>query len=81
MNYHLAAIPQDFRAPASSTTFDPVEMGRMFEEGKRQVLNGSAWHSAPPGVEEREEIGQRAGTRLARKSATAQSWNASATEK
>jgi predicted acylesterase/phospholipase RssA len=83
MNYHLAAIPQDFHAPSSSTTFDPVEMSRMFEEGRRQALNGSAWRCAPPGVEEREDIAQRAGTRLARKSSTAppQRGNESATEK
>jgi predicted acylesterase/phospholipase RssA len=71
MNYHLAAIPQDFRAPMDSTNFDPVEMGRMFEEGRRQASEGTAWRHAPPGVEEREDMVQRSGTRLIRRAATA----------
>ena len=35
MNYHLAALPQDFKASTDSAAFDPVEMGKMFEEGRR----------------------------------------------
>jgi hypothetical protein len=66
MNYNLAAIPQDFPAPADSTTFDPAEMTRMFEEGRRQVLVGTAWRNSPPGTLDDENVAQRAGTRLTR---------------
>jgi predicted acylesterase/phospholipase RssA len=66
MNYHLAAIPQDFAAPTDSTTFEPSAMERLFEEGRRQALTGTAWRSCPPGVGEGEDLSQRAGTRLIR---------------
>jgi predicted acylesterase/phospholipase RssA len=64
MNYHLAAIPKEFPAPTSSTEFDPAEMSRMFEEGRRQIRAGTAWRDNPPGVSGGETTIQRAGTRL-----------------
>jgi hypothetical protein len=64
MNYHLAAIPSDFSAPTSPTDFDPVGMTKMFEEGRRQSLAGTAWRNMPPGIGEREELLQRTGTSL-----------------
>jgi predicted acylesterase/phospholipase RssA len=64
MNYHLAAIPQEFPAPTSSTEFDPAEMSRMFEEGRRQIRAGAAWRDSPPGVSGGETTIQRAGTKL-----------------
>jgi predicted acylesterase/phospholipase RssA len=66
MNYHLAAIPQDFQAPGDSKKFDPVEMTRMFEEGRRQALTATAWRTSPPGSTESENVAQRAGNRLSR---------------
>ncbi len=66
MNYHLAAIPQNFPAPGDSKKFDPVEMTRMFEEGRRQALAGTAWRTSPPGSTEGENVAQRAGNRLSR---------------
>ncbi|MBP3954308.1 patatin-like phospholipase family protein [Gemmata sp. G18] len=66
MNYHLAALPADFPAPSSSTEFDPSEMTRMFKEGRRQVLAGTAWRPGPPGTADGETLAQRAGTRLTR---------------
>lgn len=66
MNYHLAAIPPDFRAPASATEFVPAEMARMFEEGRRQARAGTAWRDSPPGTLDGEILTQRAGIRLTR---------------
>jgi hypothetical protein len=66
MNYHLAAIPGDFPAPMSATDFQPAEMTKMFDEGRRQVLAGTAWRNMPPGVggSGTEELLVRAGTSL-----------------
>jgi predicted acylesterase/phospholipase RssA len=66
MNYYLSAIPQDFPAPTDSATFDPVEMGKMFEEGRRRVLSGTAWRTNPPGTQDGELLTQRAGVKLTR---------------
>jgi len=65
MNYHQAAIPEEFPAPKSNTDFDPVKMSAMFEEGVRQVRQGTAWRRSPPGVEPRESPQERWGTGLA----------------
>jgi hypothetical protein len=64
MNYRLSAIPPEFRIPASSTNFDPIEMSRMFEEGRRQMLAGTAWRTTPPGQEPGEGVSLRGGTTL-----------------
>ena len=64
MQYHLAALPNDFDAPMSGADFDPVAMRHMFDEGRRQVLAGTAWRHTPPGVGSGEELLQRAGTTL-----------------
>ncbi|HVL15695.1 MAG TPA: patatin-like phospholipase family protein, partial [Gemmata sp.] len=64
MNYHLAAIPADFDAPTSATDFDPAKMRRMFDEGRRQVLAGTAWQAGPPGLGKEATCVVRAGTSL-----------------
>ena len=64
MQYHLASVPADFDAPKSGADFDPVAMTQMFEEGRRQVLCGTAWRQTPPGVAGGEELLQRTGTSL-----------------
>lgn len=66
MNYNLASIPQDFPALTDSTEFDPAQMTRMFEEGRRQAFTNTAWRNSPPGVLDGEGVVQRAGTRLIR---------------
>lgn len=66
MNYHLAAIPAEFRAPPSATEFIPAEMTRMFDEGRRQIAAGTAWRNSPPGTLPGETLTQRAGTKLSR---------------
>lgn len=60
MNFRLAALPDQFPVGAESTSFDLDEMRRMFEEGRRQILTGTAWRPAPPD----EPAATRSGTRL-----------------
>jgi hypothetical protein len=64
MNYHLAAIPPEFPAPLSSNEFSKGPMTAMFDEGVRQIMNGTAWRKTPPGVEAGESMLGRAGTAL-----------------
>jgi predicted acylesterase/phospholipase RssA len=64
MNYNLAAIPPDFPAPTSATTFEPEPMTAMFNEGYRMASCGQAWRHSPPGVEPGEGPLQRGGTCL-----------------
>jgi len=64
MQYNLAAMPGNFEGAKSAADFDRVAMNRMFEEGRRQSLTGTAWRHTPPGVEGGEEQRQRGGTSL-----------------
>ena len=42
MNYRVAAVPQDFASAGSATDFDPAVMTRLFDEGRKQALAGTA---------------------------------------
>jgi len=64
MGYHLASIPAGFDGPNASTDFDPAAMGRLFDEGVRQVKAGTVWRRTPPGGEPGETPLQRADTDL-----------------
>lgn len=64
MNFHLSSIPKDFPAPASSTSFDPVAMTKLFDEGCRFAAGGTPWRTTPPGYEPGEANRYRAGTAL-----------------
>ncbi|MCZ2344508.1 MAG: patatin-like phospholipase family protein [Bacteroidales bacterium] len=64
MNYHLAAVPQEFATITSSVKFDPIEMTKLFEEGRRQIHNGTAWRKHPQGLEKSEDIRARTGLHL-----------------
>lgn len=66
MNYHLAAIPEDFPAPTDATEFEPATMKRLFDEGYRQAITGTAWRNSPPGTQPRESLAQRSSIRLTR---------------
>jgi predicted acylesterase/phospholipase RssA len=66
MNYRVAAIPPAFRTMVSSTDFDPAEMTKLFDEGVRQALAGTAWRATPPGLEKGEGVTQRQGVQLVR---------------
>jgi predicted acylesterase/phospholipase RssA len=47
-DYHVAALPQDFKTTGDSVSFDPVELQRLFEAGYRQGAGGPVWFPAPP---------------------------------
>jgi hypothetical protein len=64
MNFHMTAIPPDFKAPASATDFDPAAMKKMFDEGVRQMRTGQAWRTSAPGLERGEKPLVRNGTSL-----------------
>ncbi|QVL33005.1 patatin-like phospholipase family protein [Telmatocola sphagniphila] len=64
MNYRLTSIPEEFPVPEDATTFDPITMSKMFDEGVRQIRIGQAWRDSPPGFEKGEEISVRAGVKL-----------------
>jgi predicted acylesterase/phospholipase RssA len=64
MNYFQAAIPEAYPAPKSNTDFDPEVMQGMFDEGVRQVKQGTVWRRTPPGVEPGESPLERGGTVL-----------------
>jgi hypothetical protein len=64
MEYHLAAIPPDAPAPASSAEFDRAAMTALFDVGFRLAAEGGAWRRSPPGVEPGESVLVRRGTDL-----------------
>ncbi|WP_397568077.1 patatin-like phospholipase family protein [Schlesneria sp. T3-172] len=64
MQYHLAAVPGELEVSKSAADFDSEMMTTLFEEGRRQVLAGTAWRHTPPGMAGGEELLQRAGTTL-----------------
>ena len=64
MNYHLAAIPEDFKTGTDAMGFDPAEMRRLYEAGRAAVAGGRAWRDTPPGGEKHEQTRPRTGTRF-----------------
>ena len=61
MNFRCAALRGDCEVTGASTEFDPVQMTRLFNEGRRQILGGTAWRETPPGAERGESPGVRSG--------------------
>lgn len=47
--FHLAAIPGTYQLPRNMTEFDHKSMTALFQEGVRQITQGSAWRDTPPG--------------------------------
>jgi hypothetical protein len=64
MNYHLAAIPEDYRVGTDAMTFDPVEMRRLYDAGYAAATGGTAWRDTPPGAEPHEQTRPRTGTQF-----------------
>ncbi len=63
-HFHVTSIPEQFPAPQSLVDFDPTEMTAMFQEGRRQMLQGTAWRDTPPGMEPNESTLVRGSTDL-----------------
>jgi hypothetical protein len=64
MNYHLAAIPEDFKTGADAMEFDPAEMRRLYEAGYAAATGGRAWRDTPPGAEPHEQPQPRTGNQF-----------------
>jgi predicted acylesterase/phospholipase RssA len=64
LNYNLMAVPQDFPLNPNSLSFEEKEMQRLFEEGRRLGLEGTAWRKTPPGAEPPEQSPPRSGVRF-----------------
>jgi hypothetical protein len=64
MNYHLAAIPEDFAVSADAMGFDPAEMRRLYAAGYDAATGGRAWRATPPGAEPHEQTRPRTGTQF-----------------
>jgi len=64
MNFNVASIPADMKAPTSSTEFHPEEMGPLFETGREWAKNDRKWRETPPGYERGEGAKYRSGTTL-----------------
>ncbi|HQR07730.1 MAG TPA: patatin-like phospholipase family protein [Gemmatales bacterium] len=62
--YYLTALPANYPAPESMTDFDREEMTGMYREGVRQITQGIAWRTTPPGLEPGEDPLVRSSTDL-----------------
>lgn len=64
VNYHLAALPQEFNINMESLDFNQTQMRRIYEEGFRQGRAGNEWHTRPDNIGLDEDILPRSGTKL-----------------
>lgn len=64
MNYHMATIPQDLDVPKTSTEFEPAQLSRMYEAGRRDGRKPDRWRNAPPGGDPGEGPKYRGGAVL-----------------
>jgi len=51
IDFNLAFIPAEFNL-VPKEDFDPEYMKPLFELGRRDMLEGKAWHKSPPGFDE-----------------------------
>ncbi|MHC4985522.1 MAG: patatin-like phospholipase family protein [Planctomycetota bacterium] len=54
LDFNMTSIPDDYESEAEEA-FDPNEMARLFEIGRRLITEGDPWQKVPPGMEERQE--------------------------
>jgi len=64
MDFHMSAIPPEFKGSSSSADFKPVEMSALFEEGRRVISSSKPWRTIPPGFGAGENVLIRAGPSL-----------------
>lgn len=62
--FQMTSLPVSYPAPASMTDFDREEMTGMYQEGVRQIMQGTAWRTTPPGLEPGEDPLVRSSTNL-----------------
>lgn len=75
-NFRVAGIRQDYETAGNSMSFDPRVMRQLFDDGFRVGKDGTAWRSAPPGLENGQASAPRGDTRFAtvRGTPTPNSW-------
>ena len=56
--FRLASIPFDFDLEPTES-FDPVQMRALFERGREEILQGTAWSGYPPYLKEKDEAAFR----------------------
>lgn len=61
MSWNVSVIPADLDSPLESSSFDPVEMTRLFEAGFQWSAGGPKWRITPPGYEPGEGAKFRSG--------------------
>jgi hypothetical protein len=64
MNYHVSALPANYKLDFKSAEFKPDDMRKLFEAGEEWAKNGAPWRTTPPGLEPGETPFQRKGTTL-----------------
>jgi predicted acylesterase/phospholipase RssA len=64
MNYRLASVPMDLDAPKDATTFDPIEMTKLYEAGRKYAKENRVWRTLPPGLRPGELVPVRGGIKL-----------------
>lgn len=55
-HFHLAFIPDDVEETKDPLNFQPEEMAKLFEAGRRLALSGRHWQTEPPRLENLERI-------------------------
>jgi hypothetical protein len=65
IKFQMVAIPGDFEVTRDSTSFDPVEIRKLYDEGLRFGRSPYPWRTLPPGPEINEQVIPRTGVRFA----------------
>ncbi|HLW64340.1 MAG TPA: patatin-like phospholipase family protein [Gemmataceae bacterium] len=65
IKFQMVAIPGDFEVTRDSTSFDPVEIRKLYDEGLRIGRSPYPWRTLPPGPEINEQVIPRTGIRFA----------------
>jgi predicted acylesterase/phospholipase RssA len=55
-NFYMIAIPDNISATRDALNFDPQEMQKLFEEGKKLGHSSKSWMKEPPRLEDLERV-------------------------
>jgi predicted acylesterase/phospholipase RssA len=64
MDYYVSAVPPEYNLELTNVEFDPAQLSKLFEEGKRVILSPTPWRTVPPGFGRGESVLTRAGVDL-----------------
>ncbi|HEV3143169.1 MAG TPA: patatin-like phospholipase family protein [Gemmataceae bacterium] len=65
IKFQMVAVPPEFEVNRDSTSFNPVEVKRLYEEGLSIGRSSNPWRTLPPGPEINEQVVPRTGVRFA----------------